>query len=90
MAVKFQVYNDGGDLVATVQRGKLQAAVTKAVDQNVTKYGGLGRVCLVIFADGKYKCDYTLRRFELLPALRVPSVHSAAARLTAVALDTTE
>ena len=82
MLVKFQVYNDGGDLVGTVSRGKLKVTVNKAVDQNCTKYGGLGRVCIVIFQDGKYRGDTTLRRFELLPALRTPSIVSAVHRLT--------
>jgi hypothetical protein len=82
MSVKFQVYNDGGDLVATVQRGQLKATVNKAVDQNCTKYGGLGRVCIVIFQNGKYRGDTTLRRYELLPALRTPSLVSAVHRLT--------
>lgn len=82
MTVKFQVYNDGGDLVGTVPRTKLKVTVNKAVDQNVTKYGGIGRVCIVIFADGKYRGDITLNRFDLLPALRQPSIVSAVNRLT--------
>ena len=82
MSVKFQVYNDGGDLVGTVTRAKLKVTVNKAVDQNCTKYGGLGRVCIVIFQNGKYRGDTTLGRFELLPALRQPSLLSAVHRLT--------
>ena len=82
MTVKFQVYNDGGDLVGTVPRAKVKVTVNKAVDQNCTKYGGLGRVCIVIFQNGKYRGDTTLNRFELLPALRQPSLVSAVHRLT--------
>lgn len=83
MVLRFSVYNDGGDLVATVDRGKLKATVNKAVSQNVTKYGGLGRVCISLFIDGKYSGrQYVMTRYELLPALRVPSMVGAVRELT--------
>jgi len=78
MVLRFSVYNDGGDLVATVDRGKLKATVNKAVSQNTTKYGGLGRVAIALFIDGKFSGrQYVMERYELLPALRTPSLVGA-------------
>lgn len=83
MVIRFSVFNDGGDLVATVDRGKLKATVNKAVSQNVSKYGGLGRVCISLFVDGKYAGrQYVMTRYELLPALRVPAMVAAVKELT--------
>lgn len=83
MKLRFAVYNDGGDLVATVDRGKLKATVNKAVSQNCTKYGGLGRVAIVLFDGDKYMGrQYVMTRYELLPALRTPSLVSVVKILT--------
>lgn len=83
MKLRFAVYNDGGDHVATVDRGKLKATVNKAVDQNCTKYGGLGRVAIALFDGDKYMGrQYVMTGVELLPALRVPSMVGAVKILT--------
>ncbi len=83
MVIRFAVYNDGGDHVATVDRGKLKATVNKAVSQNATKYGGLGRVAIALFVDDKFSGrQYVMTGVELLPALRVPSMVGAVKILT--------
>jgi len=83
MKLRFAVYNDGGDLVATVDRGKLRATVNKAVSQNATKYGGLGRVAIVLFDGDQYMGrQYVMTGVELLPALRTPTLVSVVKILT--------
>jgi hypothetical protein len=70
MKTVYKVYNDGGDLVATVPRAKIQAAVNKAVSQNCDKYNGLGRVCIAQFYGGEYCYQYTLDPVQLHPMVR--------------------
>ena len=83
MKLEYKVFNYGGDLVGTVQRAKLKAVVTKALDQNYTKYGGTGKIAIALFIDGKFSGrQEVMSSYELLPALRGPSMVGAVRRLT--------